>query len=87
MSASSHSAATLERGLRRAVQNVYKSGNLEELTVKRVRQAVEVELGLEEGFFKTDLEWRDRSKNLICAEVVSSLSSSSVVLERKSNHC
>ena len=64
------SAAKLEHALRHAVQVVYKTGNLEELTVKRVRRAAEEALGLDEGFFKTDLEWKDRSKEIISAEVV-----------------
>ena len=61
---------TLEAALRRVVRNVFDARNLEELTVKRVRRAAEVELELEEGFFKTDEAWRDRSKGVISGEVV-----------------
>ena len=71
MPALAHPAATLERGLRTAVRNVYKQGNLEELTVRRIRRAAEVELGLEEGFFKSDEGWKERSKRVISEEVVS----------------
>ncbi len=60
----------LEGALRRVIKNVYDSGNLEELTVKRVRRAAEEELGLEEGFFKTDEEWKERSKDFISGQVV-----------------
>ena len=65
------SATALEGALRRVVKNVYESGNMEELTVKRVRTAAEEQLGLEEGFFKTDEEWKERSKAFISGEVVS----------------
>lgn len=49
-------AATLEHALRAAVRDVYRAGNLEELTVRRIRRVVELELGLEEGFFKSEPE-------------------------------
>lgn len=64
------SDATLEQALRYAVQKVYKSGNLDNLTVKRIRKSVESELGLEEEFFKTDGTWTSKSKLVIQAEVV-----------------
>jgi len=59
----------LERALRHAVQVVYRKGNLEELTVKRMRKAAEEELDLQEGFFK-EPEWKDRSKAIIETEAV-----------------
>lgn len=62
--------ATLEQTLRYAVQNVYKSGNLENLTVRRIRKSVEDDLNLEEDFFKTDDTWTSKSKLVIQAEVV-----------------
>ncbi len=62
--------ATLEQTLRDAVQNVYKSGNLENLTVRRIRKSVEDDLNLEEDFFKTDDTWTSKSKLVIQAEVV-----------------
>ncbi|KAJ5820112.1 hypothetical protein N7474_005703 [Penicillium riverlandense] len=59
----------LEKALREAVATVFKAGNLEELTVKRVRLAVEKKLGLEEGFFKSTNEWKARSDHIIKDEV------------------
>jgi len=64
------SNATLERALRQAVQSTYKSGQLENLTVRRIRKTVEEGLDLSDGFFKTDAKWKDKSKNVIEAEVV-----------------
>lgn len=64
------SQAALERALRNAVERVYKLGNLEELTVKRIRAAAEQDLDLEEGFFKTDSTWKEKSKDIIQSEVV-----------------
>jgi hypothetical protein len=60
----------LEKALREAVATIFKAGNLEELTVKRVRLAVEKKLGLEEGFFKSTGEWKARSDRVIKDEVV-----------------
>lgn len=60
----------LEKALRKAVATILKAGNLEELTVKRVRLAVEKKLGLEEGFFKSTGEWKTRSDRVIKDEVV-----------------
>lgn len=40
------------------------------LTVRRVRNAVEQLLYLDSGFFQDDLEWKDKSKELIKAKVV-----------------
>ena len=64
------SQTALEQALRNAVQRVYKLGNLEELTVKRIRAAAEQDLDLEEDFFKTDTIWKVKSKNIIESEVV-----------------
>jgi len=61
----------LEQGLRDTVKRVFRSGNLEELTVKRVRLATEATLGLEQGFFKGHEEWKSRSETVIKEEVVS----------------
>ncbi|MCJ1270051.1 hypothetical protein MMC22_009945 [Lobaria immixta] len=63
------SQAALEQALRNAVERVYKLGNLEELTVKRIRAAAEQDLDLEEGFFKTDSTWKEKSKDIIQSEV------------------
>ena len=62
--------AQLERALRDAVLEVYKNGELENLTVKRIRRSVEEKLELEEDFFKYDERWKDKSKAVIQSEVV-----------------
>jgi hypothetical protein len=54
----------LEGALRSAVEEVYRSENQNNLTVRFVRDKVEHELGLDQGFFVKP-EWKDRSKNLI----------------------
>lgn len=59
----------LENALRVKVQQIFRLGNLDELTVKRVRRAVETELGLELDHFK-DQAWREKSKSIIESEVV-----------------
>ncbi|KAJ6085724.1 hypothetical protein N7499_005353, partial [Penicillium canescens] len=59
----------LEKGLRDGVAAVYKAGNMEELTVKRVRLAVEKKLGLTEGYFKSTDDWKARSEEIIRDEV------------------
>lgn len=60
----------LVQGLRDEVAAIFKSGNIDDLTVKRVRLAVEKKLGLEEGFFKSTDDWRSRSDQIIKDEVV-----------------
>ena len=60
----------LEQALRNAVTDVYKSGDLNNLTVKRIRKSVEIDLDLQEDFFKNDPAWKDRSKSVIQSEVV-----------------
>ncbi|CAG8894056.1 unnamed protein product [Penicillium nalgiovense] len=62
---------TLEKSLRDQVAAIFKSGNMEELTVKRVRLAAEDTLGLTEGYFKSTGDWKARSENVIKDEVVS----------------
>ncbi|KXG46009.1 uncharacterized protein PGRI_048650 [Penicillium griseofulvum] len=59
----------LERGLRDQVAAIFKSGNMEELTVKRVRLAAEATLGLTEGYFKSTGDWKARSEAIIKSEV------------------
>ncbi|RLL94942.1 hypothetical protein CFD26_105305 [Aspergillus turcosus] len=59
----------LEKALRDAVAKIYRSGKMEELTVKRVRLAAERALGLEEGFFKGDSAWKSKSDQVIKDEV------------------
>lgn len=60
----------LEKALRDAVAEVYKSGKMEELTIKRVRLAAEKSLGLDGGFFKGDSNWKAKSEEVIKDEVV-----------------
>ncbi|KAJ5510445.1 hypothetical protein N7453_002548 [Penicillium expansum] len=60
---------TLEKGLRDQVATIFKSGNMEELTVKRVRLAAEETLGLTAGYFKSTGDWKARSENIIKDEV------------------
>ena len=62
---------TLEQALRNAVQKVYKMGNMEDLTVRRIRKAVEEDLDLQDAFFKDDPIWNTKSKSVIQSEVVS----------------
>ena len=64
------SDAKLERALRDAVRDVYKNGDLENLTVKRIRKAVQEKLALEEDFFKSNDRWKEESKSVIQSEVV-----------------
>lgn len=68
--ADKHSDERLEKGLRDTVASIFRSGKLEELTVKRVRLATETTLGLEEGFFKGHEEWKSRSESVIKEEAV-----------------
>lgn len=64
------SDATLEQALRHAVQDVYKRGDLEQLTVKRIRKAAEEDLDLQDDYFKQDTAWKEKSKAIIESEVV-----------------
>ena len=59
----------LENELRQVVRNIYETGDLVELTVKRVRNAAEKNLDLRDGFFK-ESQWKDKSKAIIEAEAV-----------------
>lgn len=60
----------LEKALRTEVVVKYKANNWEELTVKRVRRAVEEKLGLEQGFFKNTGNWKEKSEDIIKDEFV-----------------
>ena len=73
LSVSVPSAFKLEEALRDAVQHVYRTGNLEDLTVKRVRKAAEEQLGLEVDYFKNDPSWKENSKSIIQSEVARTL--------------
>ncbi|KAL4921811.1 hypothetical protein BDW62DRAFT_197518 [Aspergillus aurantiobrunneus] len=59
----------LERALRETVAKIFKTGKTEELTVKRVRLAAEKALQIEEGFFKSNGDWKARSDEIIKDEV------------------
>ncbi|KAJ5801031.1 uncharacterized protein N7518_003099 [Penicillium psychrosexuale] len=59
----------LGKTLRDQVAAIFKAGNLEELTVKRVRLAAENTLGLTAGYFKTTGDWKARSEDIIKDEV------------------
>lgn len=64
------SKAALKQALCDAVRKVYKSGDLDNLTIKRIRKIVEADLDLQDDFFKNDPTWKDESKNIIQCEVV-----------------
>ena len=64
------SDSVLEDALRHAVQQIYRSRNLEDLTVRRVRTTVEKQLNLEDDFFKDSSIWKEKSKRIIQSEVV-----------------
>ncbi|KAJ5425933.1 hypothetical protein N7465_001003 [Penicillium sp. CMV-2018d] len=66
---SAPSDQALEKALRDQVAAIFKSGNMEELTVKRVRLAIEDTLGLTAGYFKSTGDWKARSENIIKDEV------------------
>ncbi|KAJ9492724.1 hypothetical protein VN97_g500 [Penicillium thymicola] len=66
---SAPSDQTLEKALRDQVAAIFKSGNMDELTVKRVRLATEDTLGLAAGYFKSTGDWKVRSEDIIKEEV------------------
>lgn len=65
----------LEKALRKTVASIFKTGNIADLTVKRVRLATEKDLGLEEGFFKGHADWKAKSDTIIKDEAVCASSS------------
>jgi hypothetical protein len=64
------SEAAISTRLRDIVISIHKSGKSDDLTVKRVRARAEKELGLDEGFFKTDSTWKHKSQKVIVDAVV-----------------
>lgn len=67
-----HDESKIEQTLR----NVVKAGKIDPVTINGVRAAVEEELDLPEGFFKS-AEWKTRSKDIISkAYVIHHLSTS-----------
>lgn len=71
------SDTTLEQALRDEVTSRFKTGRREEITVKRVRLAVEEELKLEAGFFRATGNWKEKSEEIIRNQVVRLLQLSS----------
>ena len=65
------SRQALERALRNDVAAKYKAKNYEELTVKRVRHAVEKKLGLGHDYFRNTGSWKADSEDIIKDEFVS----------------
>ncbi|KAF1943297.1 hypothetical protein EJ02DRAFT_453393 [Clathrospora elynae] len=59
------SSAAIANKLRDVVIAIHKSGRTDDLTVKRVRTRTEKELGLDDGFFKTDSSWKQKSQETI----------------------
>ncbi|KAI9816532.1 MAG: hypothetical protein M1827_001664 [Pycnora praestabilis] len=62
------SNASLTKALQQAVRDVFKSDQLGELTVKRMRKATERALKLSNDFFKDDKQWNLKSKQIIETE-------------------
>jgi hypothetical protein len=62
--------SAIEKTLRAIVARLYKAGNHDELTVKRVRKAAELELELPDGFLKENERWKVKSKDTIADEHV-----------------
>lgn len=60
----------IKTALRETVQRCFRENRLEELTVKRVRSAVEERLQLPPDFLKSNPKWKECSKNIINNEVV-----------------
>ncbi|KAF2747156.1 hypothetical protein M011DRAFT_468049 [Sporormia fimetaria CBS 119925] len=59
------SDASISKSLRNIVIDLYKSGNADDLTVKRVRTRAEEDLDLPAGFLKGDPRWKQKSHDLI----------------------
>ena len=57
---------------RSIVDKLWKAQKLEDLTIKKVRAAAEEELDLEDGWFKGEEDWNEKSKELIKNAVVRS---------------
>jgi hypothetical protein len=61
---------TIEFTIRDIVTELFRAGDFENLTVKRVRTQAEENLGLDAGWFKRHAEWKDRSASVIHEEAV-----------------
>jgi hypothetical protein len=64
------SEAAISQKLRDIVIALHKTGNADDLTVKRVRTRAETELSLPAGFLKTNAEWKQKSQSAIVEAVV-----------------
>jgi hypothetical protein len=64
------SEAAISQKLRDIVIALHKTGNADDLTVKRVRTRAETELSLPAGFLKTNPEWKQKSQSAIVEAVV-----------------
>lgn len=62
--------ATISSTLRDTVITIHKSGNTDDLTVKRVRARAEEKLGLPDNFLKESKDWKQRSHDIIHEAVV-----------------
>jgi hypothetical protein len=56
--------------LERTLRDIVRNAEVDPITVKRVRTAVEERLGLDPGFFKGHDEWEEKSKDIIEAAFV-----------------
>lgn len=63
------SEAVIAKKLCEVVISLYKAGNIDDLTVKRVRTRAEEQLGLLTGFLKST-DWKQRSRDIIVEAVV-----------------
>jgi hypothetical protein len=63
-------SSKIEKTLRAIVARLYKAGDHEELTVKRVRKAAESKLELPDDFLKENETWKSKSKDIIADEHV-----------------
>jgi hypothetical protein len=64
------SEAAISQKLRDIVVALHKTGNSDDLTVKRVRTRAETELSLPPGFLKTNPDWKQKSQSAIVDAVV-----------------
>jgi len=62
-----HDDETIESTLRKNVQQLYDTPDL---TINRIRTAVEKKLGLETDYLKNDNSWSKRSKDIIKDAIV-----------------
>lgn len=60
----------LVAALRKVVQDGFRAGEVDQLSINHVRAAAEAKLGLRRGCLKGDDRWREESKEIIRAEFV-----------------